>query len=379
MLLANYLTINIFGLLILLLIYVNIRRSNHNYLLKERLFLYLLASNALILILDSCTWILDGNPSGWAHPVDLGIVSVYYALNPLPCLLWSLYADYQIHHSEQRMYQLWRFLTIPALTVIILASASPFTNWLFYFDAANVYHRGTMFLLVPLVCYAYLIFTFVEILLNKSRIKTEEFIALLIFAIPPSIGGVLQAMYYGLSLLWISVTLSLLIIFIYVQNKQLAVDHLTGLYNRRQLDTFLSEHEKSRTSDSRKLLAGIMIDLDRFKSINDLYGHATGDQALEETNQILRSSLRKDDFISRWGGDEFAAFMEIDQPEDLPRAIARIQDDLEHFNKSSGLPYQLGFSMGFDIYDPHSGMSLHQFLKHIDQKMYADKESKQYT
>lgn len=377
MLLANYLTINIFGLLILLLLYINVRHPSRKYLLEDRLFIYMIAFNALLLVLDSCNWVLDGNTAAWAYPANLGGFILFYALNPIPCLLWSLYADYQIHHSKQRISRLWLPLTILALIGVILDLASPFTGWLYYIDAANVYHRGPIFPVLPLICYSYLIFTFFEIVINKSRIKADEYWALLIFIVPPFVSGLLQSFYYGLSLIWFSMTFSLLITFIHVQNKQLGVDHLTGLYNRRQLETYLSGKEYMQLGDSRKLLAGIMIDLDKFKSINDLYGHAAGDQALEETSCILRKSLRKNDFISRWGGDEFAIFMEIDQAEDLPNTIARILDNLTDFNTNSGSPYKLSFSMGYDIYDPNSGMSLHQFQKHIDQKMYTDKKSKQ--
>lgn len=334
----------------------------------------MLASNALLMILDTSSSFLDGNPAPWAYPVNQLLVMLYYSLNVLPCMLWSLYADYLIHHRQQRTARLWIPLSIPAIILLMLNLVSPLTGWIFHIDAANVYHRGTLFPLLPVICYSYLISSLIEIKVNKSRLNKDEYVALLVFGIPPTLCGVLQVLFPRLSLVWISLTFSLLVIFLHVQNKQLNIDHLTGLYNRRQLEAFLSDHEY--ITDPDKLLAGIMIDLDGFKKINDVYGHDAGDHALEEASRILRESLRKDDFISRYGGDEFIVFAEIASAETLARTVTRIIDNLVSFNSSSGLPYQLSFSMGYDIYNPASGISLQQFVKYIDQKMYEDKQSK---
>jgi len=373
-LLLNYLITNVFALVILLLLYINVHRPKHNYHLEERLFIYMLSSTALLMILDTSGSFLDGNPAPWAYPVNLLVVMVYYSLNALPCMLWSLYADNLIHHKNERTARLWLPLSIPAILLLLLNLVSPFTSWIFHIDAANVYHRGTLFPLLPVICYSYLISSLIQIKLNKSRLNIDEYVALLVFGIPPTLCGVLQVLFPKLSLVWISLTFSLLVIYLYVQNKQLNIDHLTGLYNRRQLEAFLSDHEN--TTDPGRMLAGIMIDLDGFKKINDIYGHDAGDHALGEASRILRESLRREDFISRYGGDEFTVFAEINRAEALDRTVTRIKENLTSFNSSSGLPYQLSFSMGYDIYNPALGISLQQFVKHIDQKMYEDKQSK---
>ena len=81
-------------------------------------------------------------------------------------------------------------------------------------------------------------------------------------------------------------------------------DHLTGLYNRPKIEKTMRK-EVSRHNRSRMPLSIIMMDIDHFKSINDTYGHAIGDEVLIEIATILKAYTRKTDTVGRWGGEEF--------------------------------------------------------------------------
>ena len=85
---------------------------------------------------------------------------------------------------------------------------------------------------------------------------------------------------------------------------QATVDHLTGLWNRRMvLEQF--DRELNRVRHERRPLTIMMVDIDRFKNINDTYGHGIGDVVLRSTAAALRSQLRQYDFVGRFGGEEF--------------------------------------------------------------------------
>ncbi|TAK96116.1 GGDEF domain-containing protein [Patescibacteria group bacterium] len=105
------------------------------------------------------------------------------------------------------------------------------------------------------------------------------------------------------------------------------VDDLTGLHNdealRGEVPTLLSLEK--RTGEDCSLL---MIDLDEFKSINDQHGHQAGNQALQVVASIIRSSIRKSDFLYRYGGDEFTVVL-MNTSSDMARSIAeKIQDKM---------------------------------------------------
>jgi len=85
-------------------------------------------------------------------------------------------------------------------------------------------------------------------------------------------------------------------------------DSLTGLYNRRYFDTHF-ETQIRHTTETGKSLALLMLDLDRFKAVNDTYGHNVGDEVLRETSRRLGENLRTVDMVARFGGEEFAIVM----------------------------------------------------------------------
>lgn len=93
-----------------------------------------------------------------------------------------------------------------------------------------------------------------------------------------------------------------------LKNRQLEkasiTDYLTGLYNRRRIDTIL-EAEVERAVRHGRSLSIILVDVDKFKAINDVHGHPTGDRVLVALADVMRRRIRKIDSIGRWGGEEF--------------------------------------------------------------------------
>lgn len=99
------------------------------------------------------------------------------------------------------------------------------------------------------------------------------------------------------------------------QLKQTSItDPLTGLGNRRYLAEMITAHMKSATPGDHVRLALMVVDLDRFKPINDSYGHEAGDRVIVQAAEILRGCCRGSDYLARWGGDEFViVYLDTDQ------------------------------------------------------------------
>lgn len=117
-----------------------------------------------------------------------------------------------------------------------------------------------------------------------------------------------------------------------------------------------------------------MLDINNFKRINDTFGHDIGDLALIISGKILKSSIRTNDFLSRYGGDEFVLVLDIDNNKELETTIKRINSKVEEFNKRNEYPFTLSFSMGYDVYDFKLNIGYEKFLKHLDKLMYENKE-----
>jgi diguanylate cyclase (GGDEF)-like protein len=159
--------------------------------------------------------------------------------------------------------------------------------------------------------------------------------------------------------------------------KTLAIrDSLTGLYNRNYFNIVMArETEKLNRFGGR--LSIMMVDINKFKQINDAYGHLHGDGILKECASILSRSVRTSDILVRFGGDEFLVVMPDTDCSERDPLIARINKHLGDWNeKYASSDYSLSFSLGCALLE--QGKELMEVIEEADSKMYKDK-MKQYS
>ena len=157
--------------------------------------------------------------------------------------------------------------------------------------------------------------------------------------------------------------------------KSAFLDPLTGLANRLLLmDRF--EVAMRRARRSRKQFAVLMLDLNKFKAINDTYGHAAGDKVLITVAQRLVSIVRESDTVARLGGDEFALIVEsITERAQLEALGHKLVDVIsQNLKLDSGETVAVGASVGYAWY-PRDGDNLRAILDVADQAMYTCKTS----
>ncbi|MBN3763209.1 sensor domain-containing diguanylate cyclase [Burkholderia sp. Ac-20365] len=151
-------------------------------------------------------------------------------------------------------------------------------------------------------------------------------------------------------------------------------DELTGLSNRRGFEA-LAQHAIRLCKREQKPASLLFFDLNGFKQINDVYGHAEGDRALIAFATVLRTALRDSDVIGRLGGDEFVVLLTDSNEEGTMQTIDRLRHQLDLHNQSAQTPYQLHSSVGTATYAPDSAQSINDLLAQADGAMYANKRS----
>ncbi len=151
-------------------------------------------------------------------------------------------------------------------------------------------------------------------------------------------------------------------------------DHLTGLLNRRRFDEEL-ERELARSSRSGEQGAVLTVDLDDFKSVNDLAGHAAGDELLTKVAHVLAANTRASDVVARLGGDEFAVLLPSTSPARARAAATKLLEGLHRCSvQVEGATFRATASIGVAMFAPGEARA-HELLVDADMAMYAAKQS----
>ncbi len=155
-------------------------------------------------------------------------------------------------------------------------------------------------------------------------------------------------------------------------------DTLTELPNRRLFGDRL-ELSLLAAKRARGNVAVLFVDLDRFKTINDTFGHSIADALLVEIAQRLRSCVRQTDTVARFGGDEFTIILpDLHQPEDAARVAEKILESVVEPAAVGGATIEISVSVGVAVY-PYDGTDSDTLLRNADKAMYRAKEAGRNT
>jgi len=153
-----------------------------------------------------------------------------------------------------------------------------------------------------------------------------------------------------------------------------SMDELTLLSNRRGFKQ-LAQHALDACARLERPATLLFFDLNDFKQINDLYGHAEGDSALKTFADVLRIAFRESDVVGRLGGDEFVALLTGSSHIETTAIMARLKDILEERNATLHRGYAIRFSVGQIEYDAKRHETVDRLLADADSAMYVHKQA----
>jgi len=149
-------------------------------------------------------------------------------------------------------------------------------------------------------------------------------------------------------------------------------DFLTGAYTRVFLDNWIKDKSKIESgSGSGREYVVVMIDVDHFKYINDVFGHETGDAVLKFISSTLMKLLREDDIVIRFGGDEFIVILEGITNGNVHKIFDRINQSIKDANN-----FEFDIMISFGIVEADSLDNIYDSIKKADEKMYRNKKIK---
>ena len=352
--------------LMLLIFQENDRRSRSNIA-----FIKLISILALLVGVSALSDISLMMGEGWINIYKFGKFFVF-AFDPLGFLFSISYIDTYAIYGPKRERQtfIWTFRVYAAINFLAVLISQIFgLNWFYYFIGTE-YHRGSLFMVRGLIHVFLCLAVMAYVITFRNDIVQTYRLPIMMFPFIVAVGGFLQVVVFPINLEYAATVMACLVLLFYVQRRDVNLDYLTGVVNRRGIDLAL---KRAILESKDKEFAAIMIDVDYFKTINDKFGHKAGDEVLECIADVLTSSFEKDDVVGRFGGDEFCIITQMNDENELKRKIRNIKDSVAGIDWSNKGEIDLSISTGVAVYERESGMKVKDFLEFIDRRMYKEK------
>ncbi|MCK5388406.1 MAG: GGDEF domain-containing protein, partial [Candidatus Izimaplasma sp.] len=202
----------------------------------------------------------------------------------------------------------------------------------------------------------------------RKVVNQNVFLGVAVFLFLPAIGAIFQMVFLGVLLIWPMFALGTVVAYIFLETVGTSRDHVTNLFTRVKTDEYLKN-----LVDRQNEFSVIMIDLDKFKEVNDNFGHKEGDNVLKAFGIILTNVFNKDSLVSRFGGDEFLIVTHSHTDKELLEYKKAISKELKNPTYLNEHLKSLYFSFGYSFFKKNDSKTIDELIVEADNKMYEDK------
>lgn len=237
---------SILGILIISMILLNYKKSER-YDFVGNLFLIVVLSSLLTQLLDALFYFVNGKENWYFYLANYFSIIIGYMLTFIPPAIWLLIVLYEAKKDKKYIYNIIRKFSPLYITIFILIITSPFTNLMFEIDSSNIYHRTIMFNFSTLLSAILVINTAIAIHLNRKFLSRKQYLTFSFFILPAIIGAGLQFYNPDFLFLWIGISISCLIFFMYLYSSYDDVDFITGLSNENEFIIKVNELLNNKT------------------------------------------------------------------------------------------------------------------------------------
>lgn len=295
--------------IIVLIISVYSRQSHAVPSLKNRVFRLCLATTLGAIGTNLASTLMITYAPMELLPLTYIVTLCYFILTPLLGTVYFYYAVAVVSEARPVGRRFAIASGIPCAAYFLLVLANVPTGWLFFFDAAGDYTQGPLIITTYLVFYFYCVACFALVMFTRAPIDPVIKRILAVFPLIAVVVIAVQQLFPAYLLSGSAAACSLLIIYLYLQNKRLSVDQLTGASNRQE---FLSM--TALMDDKKQPFTAVLVSLSNFKFINDKFGHENGDRFLREFASYLGTI--GDARLYRYSGDQFAFIVSYEKGHD---------------------------------------------------------------
>ena len=379
---TNYLLVaNLFSFVfcIFMVVFMGAVLSNQNNSHSRYIFKRLIVVVAICLLADMLTYVFDTQTFFGARFLHHLTMFASVLLTVYVGSVWHFFFDVSFHIQDSGNKRRLIYLAPAALTFALLF-INLFTGIIFSIDGNNLYSRGPYALISFFLQYILFAVLILRAAFLKFKTKTVRYsklrVSFILVGMISLVFGIFQVLALGkIALHCYGITATIFVMLLRFQDDQITNDILTGLNNRYALDVYIEDKVKLYQDGSHggRLLYLIMMDVNDFKRINDIYGHVEGDRALKiiaSTLKKIGSSYGSNLFIARFGGDEFSAVFETNSESNVCALCREIKTSLK--NETEDKRYHLSMGTGYALYTGRE-MSLTSLYEIADKALYEDK------
>jgi len=354
------------GIGLALMIMFLITNSEHFVSLRRTKYLLaLIIITAVTCIDEILSYMLNGK-QGTFYTVVLYIIGFWTFLANILMSYYWIKLECQCIGVKLHKAANIAILVLDALGVLVLI-ANFFYPLVFKYEN-NVYERCDFFWVTLAIGGLNILFALAIYIFVRLRGRLLIPFRMFLFVIPLILGIVIQSV-TGLVVIWIGVGIGIVGMASSLKNQLIFLDPLTGVFNR----TYLEQVSESVNDKGVVNCTGIMVDINNFKTINDVHGHLKGDEALKVVSNIFTKAVDYDGNVIRTGGDEFIIMIDSTDESVVNRITDKITADCAEFTRTNETGYILAVSMGVKIFN-NVAISFDDFLKELDQRMYEKKQ-----
>lgn len=359
--------INFFSALMLVILYGTMKLRRDTSGTSNRLFFRLLWATVILLILEVVSWVFDGVPgqSKWNYFFNYLFA---WLTSSVTCLLAS-YIDYHIFGSYKRLKERW-FYVHPFIITGMLLAVNWFVPIIFSISPDNIYSREPGMILMPILNVSVFLYVCSLAYRQRKHVQKEVLYVILLYVAIPAIAAFLQVALFGVFVLWPSMAIMVVLTYIFLETVSTSKDYLTGLLSRQRIDSYLEY-----MLEQQRPFIFVMLDLDSFKTINDRYGHLSGDVALQVFSDSLLKHFCEEKLVGRYAGDEFVLVLEKMNEVDLKEKLESVEQEMQLRFDTGKIDFPIRFSYGFYKRDGKDDISYESMIHLADERMYNNKRA----
>ena len=312
------------SLVFLYIIWSYSRRGNPLPSLKNRTFQACFLTTFCAMLSNILSTVMLNWSAYVPTPLTWVVTTVYFIGTPLMGMTYYFYTIATLYERRDGGPRVMAWSSLPGIAYLLLVLVNPVSHWLFTIDSQGVYTQGPLIAVTYIIFYIYCFGALLMSILYRKWLEPAIRRILTAFPVVAAFVIVVQQVFPDVILSGSAATSALLLIYLYIQNKQISIDYLTSLPNRQE---FLKMIDLKIRKGADASFTVVVLSLCDFKQINDAYGQHSGDAMLRAIAAYLHT-VADSRFLYRFGGDEFAVLVENgkDGRESIEDLIGRLEE-----------------------------------------------------